>query len=717
MKSPPEPPRQAADTAEAGDVVQWCRAQVRAEDDAGRRELEAVATARAQILEAVGAGAEAVDAVWLYTAFERLGFDIEVVSRRFGAERASLLAGIARMDVISNLSDRSAQGNMDENFRKMLIAMIDDVRVVLVRLACQLELMRRARDFAPERQQALGRETLEVFAPLANRLGIWQFKWELEDYAFRFTNADTYRDLARRLAERRVDRERYIDDLAGTLREALTAAGVTAEVAGRPKHLYSIYRKMRRKGLALDDIHDVRAVRVLVDDIAACYAALGVVHTRFSPVPGEFDDYIATPKENGYRSIHTAVIGTAGKIVEVQIRTHAMHEENELGVAAHWRYKERTGRDQGTDSKIAWLRQLLEWKQEVGEGSEFFERFRNDTAEERIYVFTPRGKVIDLPGGATPLDFAYAIHTDVGHRCRGAKVNGRMVSLNSPLATGTQVEILTTRNGTPSRDWLNASLGYVKTQRARSRIQRWFKGEDFSHNAAAGRAALERELDRLGAQDTAYEKLAASLSYRRVDEFLAAIGSGDLKLSQAVASLRPAVSRHEVPPLPTTSERGAERGARGMTVQGVGNLLTQFAACCNPLPGDAIVGYITQGRGITVHRRDCHNVVGLAPPRRERVIHIDWGSDGQTFPVDLVIIAFDRKGLLHDVSRVFHDEGINVLSTATESRPKDHRAEMRLRAEFNDVEQLSRLLSRLGQVPNVLDARRVGANHPSTNNP
>ncbi len=708
MKSLQHPLTEDGPVVGRGEAAAWCREMLSSRAPEQLATLEDVAAERSSILRTIDAGDEAVDAVWLYTAWEFVEIDEKVVADRFGPSLASLVAGIKKMDLISNLSEGATTGSTDENFRKMLIAMIDDVRVALVRLACQVQRLRRARDLDVAFQQAIGRETLEVFAPLANRLGIWQLKWELEDFAFRYTDPETYRDLARRLAERRVDRERYIDEFMNVIRHSLRETGVDGEVAGRPKHLYSIFRKMQRKSLAFDDIHDVRAVRILVETVADCYAALGAVHTRFPPIPGEFDDYIATPKENGYRSIHTAVIGPGGKVVEVQIRTREMHEENELGVAAHWRYKESSRQDQATDSKILWLRQLLEWKQEVGEGSEFFEQFRNDTAEERVYVFTPRGKVIDLPGGATPLDFAYAIHTDVGHRCRGAKVNGRMVTLNTPLATGQQVEILTARNGSPSRDWLNASLGYVKTQKARSRIQRWFKTEDFDHNVAAGRSALERELDRLGAQDTAFDKLAQARGYRKIDEFLAAIGSGDLKISQAVSSLRPSTERRDTLPGPGTS-RGVAPAGRGMSVQGVGNLLTQFAACCNPLPGDAIVGYITQGRGITVHRGDCRNIVRLDPERRERVIHIEWGRDeDETFPVDIQITAFDRKGLLHDISRVFSDASINVLSTVTESNARDHRATMRLRAEFANVEQLSRLLAQVAQVPNVLDARRIG---------
>ncbi len=691
-------------------VSSWALELAAVGGDETMTRLRERATARAGILAAIGAGAEAQAAAWLYTLTEEMEVDGERIRHRFGASLAELVAGIRRMDVVSTVTERGDRvAATDENFRKMLIAMIDDVRVVLVRLACQLEKLRSARELDADIRLDIGRETLEVFAPLANRLGIWQLKWELEDFAFRYTDPDSYKDLAGRLAERRVDRERYIESFRERLGECLAAAGIVADVAGRPKHIYSIYKKMRSKALRFDDINDVRAVRILVDSIADCYAALGVVHTTWPHIAGEFDDYIATPKENGYRSIHTAVIGPEGKVVEVQIRTREMHDANELGVAAHWRYKENSRQDDATDSKILWLRQLLEWKQEVGEGSEFFERFRNDTAEERIYVFSPKGKVVDLPAGATPLDFAYAIHTDVGHQCRGAKVNGRMVPLNRPLETGVQVEILTQRNGSPSRDWLNPSLGYVNTQKARSRIQRWFKAEDFDHNLAAGRASLERELYRLGAVDVAWDRLASQQGYRRVDDFLAALGSGDLKLSQAVAGLRPQVDRREADQIPASPRSPQRVRGRGLSVQGVGNLLTQFAACCSPLPGDPIVGYITQVRGITVHREDCPNILGMDQSREARIMKIEWGDDSvETFPVDIEITALDRKGLLYDISRVLRDANVNVLSTASQTSEKDNVALMRLRVEMSDVQQLSRVLTQVSQLPNVTDARRVG---------
>ena len=690
-------------------VITWCEGETEKYSPEKLEAMRQTASERLDILRGIGVDDEALAAAWLYTLVEAEVTTLERIRRQVQPVLAELVTGVKRMDLISDRSgpDSRASG---ENFRKMLISMIDDVRVVLVRLACQLHRLRRARGAAnDEQRQAMGRETLEMFAPLANRLGIWQIKWELEDYAFRYLYPDTYKSLAKRLAEKRVDRERYIENFLDILKNRLASAGVEADVAGRPKHIYSIYRKMQKKGLEFENIYDVRAVRILADNVNDCYAALGLVHTEWPHVAGEFDDYIATPKENGYRSIHTAVVGPEGKIVEVQIRTHEMHNENELGIAAHWRYKENSGRDDSTDSKILWLRQLLEWKDEIGDDRDLVEQFKNDTAEERIYVFSPKGKVVDLPAGSTPLDFAYAIHTAVGHQCRGARVNGRMVTLGYQLKTGEQVDILTQRNGSPSRDWLNSSLGFIHTQKARSRIQRWFKEADYNHNLAAGRASLERELYRLGATDASFEKLASANNYRKVDDFLAAIGSGDLKLVKAVSSLRTGETRADKPEdvLPFRSSSTPEKD-RGMEVQGVGNLLTQFASCCNPLPGDEIVGYITQNRGITIHRRDCSNILKLDESREDRLIQVEWGrAKTDTFPVNIEISAVDRKGLLYDVSRVVADAGVNVLSTATQSRARDHTARMNIRIEIADVQQLSQLLGKIAMVPNVTDVRRV----------
>lgn len=683
-------------------IREWCLGLI---DDAQEREnWHRTCVERESITESLGVDQDALAATWLYSSLESQYSSLSRIQRKFGNELSNLVRGIKRMDWITHQSNDNAAESSD-NFRKMLIAMIDDVRVVLVRLSCQLQQLRVAKNIMSEEEQTLlGKQTLDIYAPLANRLGIWQLKWELEDYSFRYLYPDVYMGLARRLSEKRIDREQYIENFTSSVKDILDQAGIGASVVGRPKHLYSIYKKMQKKGLEFDRIHDIRAVRILVGNVAECYASLGLVHTRFSPVPGEFDDYIATPKENGYRSIHTAVVGEGGRIVEVQIRTHEMHDENELGVAAHWRYKETTRQDSSVDSKILWLRQLLEWKDEVGETDADLEQFHNETVEERIYVFSPKGRVVDLPFGSTPLDFAYAIHTDVGHQCRGARVNGRMVNLNYALSTGEQVDILTQRSGTPSRDWLNASSGYVHTHKAKSRIQRWFKEADFDQNVSAGRAALDRELYRLGSVDTGYEKLATQSNYKKVDEFLGAIGSGDLKLSHAVSSIRPAIEtrKRKTRPSPSLPVN------KGMEVQGVGNLLTHFAVCCNPLPGDEIVGYITQGKGVAIHRADCGNILRLEVERVERLVQVDWGGAVDNgFEVEVEIFAIDRQGLLHDVSQVLTDIGVNVLATSTQSDTDEHSAYMRFRLQINDVRQLSHVLTKISMVPNVTDVRRI----------
>jgi GTP pyrophosphokinase len=682
----------------------WCSNQLPSSDSTASFKSSVIR--RLDILDQVEADAGSKIAITIYTAWNYMDLSETQLQAQFGGHLTELAVGIKTMDAISSMNEVSATGSHAEGVRKMLIAMIDDVRVVMIRLACQLDNMREAKHVTPSLQVELGRITLEVFAPLANRLGIWQFKWELEDLALRYTRPEEYKSLAHKLAERRIDREEYIESFKNNLNGMLEKSGIQGEVTGRPKHLYSIFRKMKLKGLDLENIYDVRAVRILVETVAECYAVLGLVHTQWSPVKGEFDDYIATPKHNGYQSIHTAVIGPDGKIVEVQIRTHEMHSDNELGVAAHWRYKENSKQDAAMDSKILWLRQLLDWKQELEDSAGLFEQFQNEVDDRRVYVFSPKGKVIDLPEGSTPLDFAYTIHTEVGNRCRGAKIGGKMVSLTYALKNGEQVEILTIRSGKPSRDWLNPNLGYIHTQRARARIQRWFKSEDFDINLSAGRSNLERELDRLGVVEAAYEQLAEHSGFKKVDEFLAAIGSGDLKISQAVSSLRaPAEPKRDwtMTRRPPTLER-----ARGMEIQGVGNLLTQSAACCNPLPGDEIIGYITQGRGISIHKQECGNILRLPEDKQARLIHIQWGDrDAEVFPVDLAIHAIDRKGLLHDVSGVLKDLAVNVLSTATQSNAKEHSAMMRIRVEVKDVSQLSHLLGKISQIPNVTKASRL----------
>ncbi|HYW75702.1 MAG TPA: GTP diphosphokinase [Gammaproteobacteria bacterium] len=589
----------------------------------------------------------------------------------FGVGVARLVGGASKLDVIQEVrrarDERRPQRDQAENLRKMLLAMAEDVRVVLIKLADRLHNMRTLSHLPMDEQRRTARETLDIFAPLANRLGIWQLKWELEDLALRCLRPQAYRDIARSLDERRSDRERYIARVVDCASQALREAGIEAEVKGRPKHIYSIWRKMQRKGAHFDEIFDVRAVRVLVPAVADCYAALGAIHSVWRHIPKQFDDYIANPKENQYQSLHTAVVGPEGKVLEVQIRTREMDRHAELGVAAHWRYKEGVRDDQALAQRIAWLRQLFEWKEDNSEAGDFIDRFRSEVLEDRVYVLTPRGRVVCLPLGATPLDFAYHVHTEIGHRCRGAKADGRIVPLTYALGNGQQVEVLTTRQPAPSRDWLNPELGYLKTPRARSKVRQWFKQQNRDLNIAAGRGVVERELHRTGLSDVGLDKLAQRLKFRSTDDFLAAVGAGDITGTQ-IASAAYALRKPPEPALQRARQRGRPASAQGLraddvTVAGVGNLLTRLARCCCPVPGDAIVGFITRGRGVTVHRLDCTSILRLPEAKHDRLVDVEWGSRASgRYSVDVVVEAYDRFGLLRDIATVLAAEHINVLA-------------------------------------------------------
>lgn len=640
------------------------------------------------------------------------------VHQRFGALVAKLIEGVLRMAAISaSLSPRESlvlgtQVQVD-NLRKMLVAMVDDVRVALIKLAertCAIRAIKHADD---EKRHRVAREVFDIYAPLAHRLGIGHIKWELEDLSFRYLEPEQYKQIAKLLHERRLDRERFITEVMTQLKTELAATGVQADISGRAKHIYSIWRKMQRKGLEFSQIYDVRALRVLVPEMRDCYTALGIVHTLWRHIPKEFDDYIANPKENGYRSLHTAVIGPEGKVLEVQIRTHAMHEEAELGVCAHWRYK---GTDVKSGSnhyeeKISWLRQVLEWHEELGDIGGLAEQLRVDIEPDRVYVFTPHGHAIDLPKGATPLDFAYRVHTEIGHNCRGAKINGRIVPLNYSLQTGEQVEIITSKHGTPSRDWLNTNLGYVTTSRARAKIVHWFKLQDRDQNVAAGKALLERELSRMALPHVDYGRLAEKANLKTAEDLFAALGAGDLRLAPLVNAAQQLVEPergHEQLELIPRRPTGHKPGKRGdIQIQGVGNLLTQMAGCCQPLPGDAIVGYITLGRGVSIHRQDCASVLQLSGREPERIIQVSWGPvPVQTYPVDIIIRAYDRSGLLRDVTQVLLNEKINVLAVNTRSNKEDNTAAMSLTVEIPGLDALGRLLGRISQLPNIIEARR-----------
>ena len=668
----------------------------------------------AAILTDLHLDAETIAAALLHDVVEDTVVTLDSVREKFGPRIAALVDGVTRMKYIPGIEDRDGESRaavaQAEGLRKMLLAMAEDVRVVLVKLADRLHNMRTLKALSAERQQRIARETLEIFAPLANRLGIWQMKWELEDLAFRYLEPDKYREIARLLAERRADREAYIARFVTQLGAEMKAAGVHADVTGRVKHIYGIWKKMQRKGKDFSQIHDVRAVRILAPAIRDCYAALGVVHTLFPPVPGEFDDYIATPKENNYRSIHTAVVGPEGKTVEVQIRTHAMHEQSELGVAAHWRYKEGKKPEEGFDRKIAWLRSLLEWKDEVAHAGEFVDRFKSEIVDERVYVFTPKGRIVDLPAGATPLDFAYHVHTDIGHRCRGAKIAGHIVPLTTVLKTGDQVEVLTVKEGGPSRDWLSPHLGYLHTSRARNKVAHYFRQQNLDANIASGRELLEREFDRLGLDDLKYETLADKAGYPKVEDFLAAIGRGEVRPPSVIAQvqgltgppLRPGIPAGR-PPATTTVG-----GAGDVTIHGVGNLLTRVARCCNPVPGDPIVGFITRGQGVTIHRRDCPNALRHHDEHGERLIEVSWRRrEGQAYVVEIEVTAIERANLLRDIMALLANEKIPVRTANTGAASDTHATRLVLSVEIPDLNALSRVLALIDQIPNVTRVRRL----------
>jgi len=591
----------------------------------------------AAILAKMNMDSASIVAVILHALPEYLKDWAEKAKTDFGSDVCDLVEGISRMEQIRQFSEmgslhlqegkKSDQTQQIETLRKMLLAMVQDIRVVLIKLAERTQTMRYLANASPEQQKLIAHETRGIFAPLANRLGVWQIKWELEDLSLRFIEPQLYKQVAKLLDERRVDREQYIADVLTLLKRELTQAGIRADVTGRPKHIYSIINKMKRKHLEFSELYDVRAVRILVDDLKDCYTALGLIHNLWQPIPGEFDDYIAHPKSNGYRSLHTAVIGPRDLAIEVQIRTTEMHQHSELGVAAHWRYKEGGKSDAKFDEKIAWLRQILEWKENVADSGDMLEQFKSELFQDHVYVLTPQGKVIDLPKGATPVDFSYTLHTDLGHRTRGAKVNGSIVPLNYKLQNGQRVEILTAKIGAPSRDWLSPNLGYLQSSRARAKVRQWFKMQNFDENVAQGRAQLDKELHRLGITSVNQEKVAQRLHFNKLEDFLAAIGRSELTQHQLTVAIQEELPGkvEEAKPIVQRTQT-THKSTSGVLVQGVGNLLTKTAQCCHPAPPDEIVGYVTRDRGITLHRKDCPAMSRLPENRRDRMLEAQWGS-------------------------------------------------------------------------------------------
>jgi len=641
--------------------------------------------------------------------------DMARIQQRFGAPVAAMVVQVSRIRELSAGGSQTLDERGIENLRRMLLGIADDVRAILVVLAKRLQLMRDLKRLPLEVQRSVARETQLVHAPLANRLGVWQLKWELEDLCLRYLEPDQYIGLAQQLDGKRREREAFIADVIKRVGSECAQADIPVELSGRPKHIFSIWKKMKRKQLDFEQVFDVRAVRALVDTVQQCYEVLGIVHNLWRPVPGEFDDYIAHPKPNGYRSLHTAVVGDDGKPLEIQVRTREMHEHAERGVAAHWRYKESTRKDDELERRIEWMRRWLEQQDEDVQPTDV-----GDTDSEyearRIYVLSPQGKVVELPSGATPVDFAYAIHTSVGHRCRGARVDGRIAPLAQPLMSGQEVEILTAKEGGPSRDWLNPHSGYLTTSRARNRVRQWFKQQDFDQHVAIGRAALEREVARLSVRKPDLERLVTRFNFKTHDDLLAAVGRGELSAIQVANTQNERVAGdaaeradREIPekvrrrvPSPNTG------GAGQVVVQGVGDLLTQMARCCKPVPYDAIVGYITRGRGVTVHRHDCPVVRKMDSANRARVVEVAWAESqaDSRFLVDIHVIAGDRKGLLRDISSVFANAEVSVLAVNSQSNQRHERASMRFTAEVADMNQLSRVIDRLAQIPDVMDVRR-----------
>jgi GTP pyrophosphokinase len=664
----------------------------------------------AEIVRALDADDDVVIAAMIQPLLDGGYIDQTGAEKRFGKEPARLARALSQLGQFGLPADwtpdRGLEAAQAEALRKMLLAMIGDVRLVVVRLAEQLQKMRSAKSVGTARQRKLAIETREVYAPLANRLGVWQVKWELEDLAFRYLEPLQYRRIAAALKTRRSERERYIEELKTLLQSEMRSAGIEAAIDGRPKHIFSIWRKMQVKHLAFEQLMDIRAARVLVGSIAECYAALGVVHSLWQFIPGEFDDYIATPKDNLYRSIHTAVIGPGGEPIEIQIRTHEMHADSERGVAAHWRYKEGGRSNQAYERKINELRSLLAPAESTEGNRDFLDRVRVDLFQDRVYVLSPQGEIVDVPVGGTPLDFAYQVHTDLGHRTRGAKVNGRMVPLDYRLKNSETVEIIAAKTPQPSRDWLSTQSGFLASPRHRNKVRAWFRKQNTSQNKAEGRAMLERELQRLGEKSPPIAELLRELAQDSAESLYEALGLGEVSAAQVAGAMQRLLHARQAPPDRPPAREASVR-APDIEVQGIGDLLSTYARCCKPVPPEPIVGYITVGRGVSIHSQACANLARLKLKSPARVLAVDWGKMGRSdFPVDIEVHAFDRRGLVRDVSAALADEKISILGMTTVTDKRDNIARMRIGISIAGLPQLSNVLARIAQLPNVLSARR-----------
>ena len=710
--------RYVADTDEANILLEQIR-QIDAMpiiDPEVRKKLVHTSREMVEILAPLNMDIETLQAAILFVALEAGLLNMEQITERFGSNLAHIVNSVLTMDAIGTLKVNEQRSNelQIDKIRRMLLAMVEDVRAVVIKLAERVCLLRAVKLADEETRVLLAREISDIYAPLANRLGIGQLKWELEDIAFRYLHPTIYKEIAKQLDGKRLDREVYIDKFVTELQSRLDDERVRAKVYGRPKHIYSIWRKMQKKNLTFDELFDVRAVRIVTDRLQDCYGALGVVHSMWHHIPREFDDYVANPKPNGYQSIHTVVVGPEGKTVEIQIRTEQMHEDAELGVAAHWKYKEgnHSGKQSGYEEKINWLRKILQWQEDVAECNNLVDEIRSQVFEDRVYVFTPNGEVIDLPHGSTVLDFAYYIHSQVGHKSIGAKVDGRIVPFTYQVETGERVEIITSKKPNPKRDWLNPNMGYIRTSRARSKIQHWFKQEDRDKNMLAGREMLDAELTRAGLKLKDVKPAVERFNLLSLDDLLAAIGGGDVRLNQVVNYVQRSdeISEQDVVDdlVKKTQPKVTSRHQDQIEVSGVGNLMSHIAQCCHPVPGDVIIGFITKGRGISVHRDDCEQVKELLKKYPERTLDVIWGENySGGYRVKLKVCANDTSSLLRDVTTVLASEKSHVMAMNSTSDVKTQTACIELELELYNFDGLSKILTKLGQVEGVFEARRL----------
>lgn len=668
-----------------------------------------------EILNALHMDDETLQAALVYPYCQIHELNEKNILETFGKGICSLIMGVRKMDAIKTLQSRHQQSEQHvDGLRRMLLAMVEDVRAVVIKMAERICTLHSVKEEDEETRVLVAKECATIYAPLANRLGIGQLKWELEDLSFRYLHPNTYKRIASMLDEKRADRQQYIKDIVVQLQEVLDSENINAQVIGRPKHIYSIYKKMQKKQLGFDELFDIRALRIIADRLQDCYAALGTVHSKWKHLPKEFDDYIATPKQNGYQSIHTVILGPKGKPIEIQIRTQQMHQDAELGVAAHWKYKEgASGKSGGSEERLNWLRKILQWQEEMAETGNLVEELRSQVFDDRVYVFTPKGDVIDLPLGSTPLDFAYYIHSNVGHRCNGAKVSGRIVPFTYKLQSGDQVEVLTSKQPSPSRDWMHPGLGFVHSARARATIHSFFKKEDKEKHIEAGRELLERELAKADVSVKRAPDACEKFNLKTVDDLYASVGAGDIKVMSVVHYLMPKpspdIDKDDSLDIPIRQKKAKNaHGSEPIIAEGVGNLMSQIAKCCQPVAGEAIMGYITQGKGVSVHKQDCRQLKHLLKQHPEREIEVAWSlAHQQNFQTELNIFCNDRSGVLRDITTVLSNLHVGLLGVNSLSNKAQNTAHIRLTIEVSDAETLRKTIDKLLQISSVSEVSRA----------